>query len=54
MAYATALGVDPEKAGIFALMELIQAPSLGTITRKGFIDGWKATKCALSFRFLFS
>ncbi|KAL8380048.1 hypothetical protein RB599_009480 [Gaeumannomyces hyphopodioides] len=43
MSYAMALGVDPEKAGIFALMELLQAPSLGTITRQGFIEGWKTT-----------
>lgn len=43
MSYAMALGVDPEKAGIFALMELLQAPSLGTITRTGFIEGWKTT-----------
>jgi DCN1-like protein 1/2 len=43
MKYFSSLGVDPETCGIFVVLEIVQATSLGQITRKGFVDGWKAT-----------
>ena len=43
MKYLTSLGLNPESGEIFVALELVQAPTLGEITRKGFVDGWKAT-----------
>lgn len=43
MGYLSKLGVSLENAELFVMLELIQAPSVGEITRKGFVDGWKAT-----------
>ncbi|KAI1409514.1 DUF298-domain-containing protein [Hypoxylon sp. FL1857] len=42
MAYLNAIGVDLEGASLFLAMELVQAPTIGEITRKGFVEGWKA------------
>ncbi|CAK7268052.1 Scaffold-type E3 ligase [Sporothrix epigloea] len=43
MKYLTSLGLNPESGEIFVALELVQAPTLGEITRKGFVDGWKAS-----------
>ncbi|CAK7231218.1 Scaffold-type E3 ligase [Sporothrix eucalyptigena] len=43
MKYLAALGLNPESGEVFTALELVQAPSLGEITRKGFVDGWKTT-----------
>lgn len=37
------LGISLENAELFVALELLQAPSVGEITRKGFVDGWKVT-----------
>ncbi|RXG42329.1 hypothetical protein VDGE_09602 [Verticillium dahliae] len=37
------LGVNPENAELLVVMEIVQAPAVGEITRKGFVDGWKST-----------
>lgn len=37
------LNVSLENAELFVVLELVQAPSVGEITRVGFIDGWKAS-----------
>lgn len=42
MKYLTSLGLNPESGEIFVALELVRAPTLGEITRKGFVDGWKA------------
>ncbi|KAI8960159.1 DUF298-domain-containing protein [Daldinia sp. FL1419] len=42
MAYLTSIGVDLEGASLFLAMELVQAPTIGEITRTGFVNGWKA------------
>ncbi|KAI1465080.1 DUF298-domain-containing protein [Daldinia caldariorum] len=42
MAYLNSIGVDLEGASLFLAMELVQAPTIGEITRTGFINGWKA------------
>lgn len=46
------LGVNIENAEPFIVMEIVQAPAIGTITRKGFVDGWKAQKYAEDMAFL--
>ncbi|KAI1654549.1 DUF298-domain-containing protein [Daldinia decipiens] len=46
MAYLTSIGVDLEGASLFLAMELIQAPTIGEITRIGFVNGWKANAAA--------
>jgi DCN1-like protein 1/2 len=38
------LNVSLENAELFVVMELVQAPCVGEITRSGFVDGWKATR----------
>ncbi|TDZ18961.1 Defective in cullin neddylation protein 1 [Colletotrichum orbiculare MAFF 240422] len=42
MAYLESLGVNIENAEMLIVAELLQTPSIGTITRKGYVDGWKA------------
>lgn len=42
MKYFTSLGVNPETCEIFVVLETVQALGFGQITRKGFVDGWKA------------
>ena len=37
------LKVSLENAELFVVLELVQAPSVGEITRKGYVDGWKVT-----------
>jgi DCN1-like protein 1/2 len=44
MAYIEKVGVDPEDLEVLALLETIQAPTMGEMSRKGFVDGWLAVK----------
>ncbi|KAI1361590.1 DUF298-domain-containing protein [Xylaria arbuscula] len=41
MGYLQSLGVGLEDASLFLVVELIQAPSIGEISRAGFVNGWK-------------
>lgn len=42
MAYlGNELGINLEDASLFVALELFQAPSIGEITRAGFVEGWK-------------
>ncbi|KAI1085579.1 DUF298-domain-containing protein [Whalleya microplaca] len=41
--YLQTIGVDLEGASLFLALELVQAPSIGEITREGFVNGWKVT-----------
>jgi len=41
MSYLQSIGVDLEDASVFIAVELLQAPSIGEITREGFVKGWK-------------
>lgn len=44
MAYlSNDLNVNLENAELFVAVELIQAPTVGEITRRGYVDGWKRT-----------
>ncbi|KAI0010213.1 DUF298-domain-containing protein [Xylariaceae sp. FL0662B] len=43
MKYLQNIGVDLEGASLFVAMELVQAPSIGEITRQGFVTGWRAS-----------
>jgi DCN1-like protein 1/2 len=40
--YFTKLGVDLEGLDAFVVMEIIQAPTMGEMSREGFVDGWLA------------
>ncbi|TVY83471.1 Defective in cullin neddylation protein [Lachnellula suecica] len=42
MAYFAALGVDLQDASMCVPMEIVQAPTVGEMSRKGFVDGWTA------------
>jgi len=42
MQYLTDLGVNLENAESLVALEIVQAPTLGEITKSGFVDGWKA------------
>ena len=35
--------ISLENAELFVVLELVQAPQIGEIQRKGFVDGWKVT-----------
>lgn len=35
------LGINPETAELLVAMEAVQAPAVGEINRKGFVEGWK-------------
>ena len=35
------LKVSLENAELFVAMELVQAPTVGVINRKGYVEGWK-------------
>ncbi|KJZ72088.1 hypothetical protein HIM_08543 [Hirsutella minnesotensis 3608] len=37
------LRINLENAELFVILELLQAPSVGEIARKGYVDGWKST-----------
>jgi DCN1-like protein 1/2 len=39
--FSEGLKVNLEDASLFIPLELFQAPSIGEITRKGFVDGWR-------------
>lgn len=41
--YLESLDINMENAEMFVVMELVQAPAVGEITRQGFVEGWKAT-----------
>ncbi|KAF5024731.1 hypothetical protein F66182_3163 [Fusarium sp. NRRL 66182] len=44
MSYLTEkLKVNIENAELLVALELLQAPSVGVITRRGYVDGWKVT-----------
>jgi len=42
MRYINDLGLNMENAEVLVLMEIVQAPAMGEMTKEGFVDGWKA------------
>lgn len=45
MAYLSdSLGANLENAELFVILELLQAPTIGEITRKGYVEGWTQAK----------
>ena len=42
--FSTHLNANLENAELFVVLELLQAPSIGEVTRKGFVEGWKDAK----------
>ena len=43
MEYLQSLGVNPESAEFFVVLEIVQAESFGKITKKSYVEGWKNT-----------
>lgn len=37
------LKINLENAELFIALEIVQAPNVGEIQRRGFVEGWKAT-----------
>jgi hypothetical protein len=44
MNYLEALGVNLENASMLVPMEIVQAPTVGELSKEGFVDGWKAVR----------
>jgi DCN1-like protein 1/2 len=42
--FSTHLKANLENAELFVVVDLLQAPSIGEVTRKGFVEGWKDAK----------
>ncbi|KAG5929525.1 hypothetical protein E4U42_005552 [Claviceps africana] len=42
------LNVNIENAELFIALEIVQAPNVGEIHRRGFVEGWKATGAGTS------
>ncbi len=38
------LKVNIENAELFVVLDLLQAPTIGEISRKGYVEGWKASR----------
>lgn len=36
------LNISLENAELFAVLELVQAPNVGEISRRGYVEGWKS------------
>jgi hypothetical protein len=49
MKYFQDLGVDIEDIGMLVISELVRSPSMGEITREGFVDGWKVQGYVCSY-----
>jgi len=42
--YFEEIGVDVEGMEVLAVLEVIQAPTMGEMNREGFVEGWSAVK----------
>jgi DCN1-like protein 1/2 len=42
MRYLQDLGLNLESADILVALEIVQAPSLGELSKENFVEGWKA------------
>lgn len=40
MAYIELLGANPENYGMFVVIDIVKAETMGEITRTGFVEGW--------------
>lgn len=45
MTYFEKLGIDLEGLEVLVVQEIVQAPSMGEMTRSGFVDGWSVVNC---------
>jgi DCN1-like protein 1/2 len=41
MKYLGAIGVQPDDIGMLIVSEIVQSPSMGEMTRAGFLEGWQ-------------
>ena len=42
MKYLGDIGVDIEDIGMLAVSEIVKSPTMGEMTKDGFVDGWSA------------
>lgn len=42
MKYLEDLNIDLESAAILVPMEIMRVPTMGRVTREGFVNGWKS------------
>ncbi|KAF8465310.1 Cullin binding-domain-containing protein [Kalaharituber pfeilii] len=45
MAYIEALGMSLDEPAVLVLCEALKAPTMGELSRQGFVEGWKAMNC---------
>ena len=44
MKYLNDIAVDIEDIGMLAVSEIVKSPTMGEMTREGFVDAWSALK----------
>jgi DCN1-like protein 1/2 len=44
MKYFDETGVDAEGLDSLAVLEIVQAPTMGEMSREGFVNGWQERK----------
>jgi hypothetical protein len=42
--YLGDIGVSIEDIGMLAVSEIVQSPTMGEMSREGFVEGWSALK----------
>ena len=42
--YLNDIGVELDEVVVLAILTEISAPTMGEISRKGFVDGWRSTR----------
>jgi len=47
MQYLGELGVSLDEVVVLAILTELSAPTMGELTREGFVDGWKSHQYAL-------
>jgi len=45
MDYLEKINVSLENVELFVALEIVQAPTIGEITKQGFVEGWKKARC---------
>lgn len=44
MDYLEKINVSLENVELFVALEIVQAPTIGEITKQGFVEGWKKAR----------
>jgi DCN1-like protein 1/2 len=54
MKYFQDTGVNAEELDALAALEIVQAPTMGEMSRDGFVTGWEERRCVTPLRILSS